>query len=338
MEKKTVKEKILVVDDEVALRNLIALLFRSKGYDVIMASDGKEALEIEERYRPDIVLLDVDMPGMDGFQVCKAIRAKRNGKNYIPIVFLSAVMQDKVVVSGLELGADDYVRKPFESIELITRAKNLLKMKNFIRELESIENVIFSLIRSIEARDSYTAGHSVNVADIASNIGREMGLGADEIRILNNGSLLHDIGKIGVPDSILNNKGKLDAQSFGIIMEHPRAGREICRNLSFGAEVIDIIHSHHEKLDGSGYPEKLGSEQISKFVRIVTVSDIFDALTTDRPYRLAEPVHTALSILNKEVKEGKLDKTVVQCLEDLITKESVKKKKFSRDNPDLQFS
>ena len=213
--------KVLIADDDGSIRTLVKEYLEQKGFKVIVAVNGNEALILEERLRPDLVILDIDMPVVSGLEVCKAIRAKRSGIHYVPIIFLSGILVEGAVIMGLQIGADDYVRKPFEALELVSRINNLIKMKKFIEQVESIENVIFSLVKSIEARDSYTAGHCRRVAEISSKLGKELGLSDKEIEIINKSSLLHDVGKIGVPDQILNKQGKLLDEEFNRIKEHP---------------------------------------------------------------------------------------------------------------------
>ena len=309
------KYKILIADDDDSVRNTVVRYFQLRGYEVIPAINGKEAVEAEEINRPDLVILDVEMPVMNGFEACKIIREKRNGINYIPIIFVSGLITEGIVITGLEIGADEYIRKPYEFVELFTRVKNLLKMKSFIEKVESIENVTFSLVKTVQTRDSYTADHSQHVADIAVGIARKMNVPENKIDVLRKGCLLHDIGKIGVPDQILNKPGKLTTEEFLKIKGHPILGMEICSNLRFAGEITDIIRHHHEKLDGSGYPDGLKGNEIDWLVRIVTVLDIYDALTTSRPYRFAMNDRDAFVILNKEAVEGKLDDSIIACLE-----------------------
>jgi putative two-component system response regulator len=308
------KLKILIADDDEAIRDMVKQYLEGKNFKVITAVNGKEAVILEEKLRPDLVILDVEMPVMGGLEACKVIRGKRSGIHYVPIIFLSGLLVEGAVIMGLQAGADDYVRKPFEPLELVSRINNLIKMKKFIEQVESIENVIFSLVKSIEARDFYTAGHCRRVAEISAGLGKELELSGEEIEILNKSSLLHDVGKIGVPDQILNKQGKLLEEEFNRIKEHPVSGWDICGCLRLTEHSLDIIRHHHEKLDGSGYPDGLKEDGISKFVRIVTVADIYDALTTDRPYRVSKSISEAIAILKKEASEGKLDMSIVSCM------------------------
>lgn len=318
-----VNPKILIADDEEITVNVVKRFFHIKGFQSIHAYNGMEALTKEEEFRPDLVILDVNMPVIDGFEACRIIKQKRNGTNYIPVIFISGIPKEESVITGFQIGADDYVRKPFELLELLSRVNNLLKIKNLITNLESLGNVVSSMVKSIEARDSYTAGHSYSVANISMDIGRMLELPEKEIEILRMGSLLHDIGKIGVPDQILNKTGKLLVEEFNRIKEHPVKGEEICKNLRLDSRTIDIIRHHHEKLDGSGYPDKLRGNEIDKLVRIVTVADIFDALTTKRPYHPAINNQNAFYILKQEGQKEKLDINIINYIEILVQKNSI---------------
>jgi putative two-component system response regulator len=188
------KQKILAADDDDIMRDMLRIFLEARGFEITTVENGKQAVEKEEEIRPDLVILDVDMPVMTGFDACPLIRHKRNGINYTPIIFLSGNLDERSVITGLQAGADDYIRKPFEPLELLNRIKNLLRMRDFIAHLESLENVIFSLVKSIEARDSYTAGHSMRVSNIAVALGRQRGLSDEDIESLRKGALLHDIG------------------------------------------------------------------------------------------------------------------------------------------------
>ncbi|EKD25983.1 MAG: Two-component response regulator [uncultured bacterium] len=309
------KYKILIADDEESIRTIIVRYFQNKGLTVFSVTNGKEAVIAEEEIRPDLIILDVEMPVMNGFEACKIIKEKRQGINYIPIIFLSGSLTEKIVITGLELGADDYVRKPFEPLELLTRVKNFLKMKDFITQVELIDNMFLSLLKSIEARDFYTSKHSFNVSNYSMRIGKELNLSKNEIDILCKGSLLHDIGKIGISDMVLNKPGGLTDAEFNLIKEHSVKGEEICKFIRLDSQILEMIRFHHEKLDGSGYPDGLEGKEIGLLIRIVTVADIYDALTTNRPYRASKTNEQALSILKQEAKEGKLDISIVECME-----------------------
>jgi putative two-component system response regulator len=309
------KSKILIADDDETILKLVEQYLETKGYEVITALDGKQAIALEEKVRPDLVILDVMMPIVDGLEAFNTIRSKRSGINHIPIIFISGLSDERQAITGLQLGVDDFIRKPFEMAELSARMNNLLKMKNFIATVESMENVLFAIVKSIEARDFYTARHARRVCNISKEIGKQLKLSKKEIDILHTSALLHDVGKIGIFDYILNKPGKLTTAEFEKIKQHPMLGVEICNYLHFGPEVLDIIGHHHEKLDGGGYPDGLKGKGISKLVKIVTVADMYDAMTTKRPYRPPKTHEETIAILKKEVQDGKLDTGIVEIIE-----------------------
>jgi len=311
------RSKILVADDNLAINKMVVLYFQEAGFEVISAFNGKDAVEKEEAARPDLVMLDVEMPVMNGFEACKVIREKRSGINYVPIIFLSGSVEENLISKGLLLGADDFVQKPYNHLELLSRVNNLIKMKNFIAQVESLENVVTAMLKSIEARDFYTAGHSQRVSELAMQIADKMGISKTDKEILNKGAMLHDIGKIGISDMILNKPGKLTEEEFKHIEEHSGIGEKICGSLRFPPLVLEIIRHHHEKNDGSGYPDKLRGDEIHQLVMIVAVADIYDALTTARPYRKARKEKEAILIIEQEVLKGELDPAVLNCLKKL---------------------
>jgi len=306
--------KILIADDNKYSREMLVRYFEMNDFEAISAVNGKEAILKEELMRPDLVVLDIQMPEMNGLEACKIIREKRRGVDYVPIIFLSGLITKEIVIEGLESGADDYMKKPFEPLELLTRVNNLIKTKDFILQVDLLENTMFALVKSIETRDFYTAGHSRRVSQISVSIGKELGFSEKEIEILKKSSLLHDIGKIGISDKILNKPCELTKEEVKFMREHPVKGEEICKVLRLDPKVHDIILYHHEKLDGKGYPYGLKGNEIGKLIRIVTVADMYDALTTNRPYRTAKSNSEAISILIEEAEEGKLDITIIDTL------------------------
>jgi putative two-component system response regulator len=320
------KPKILVADDDESVVKLITMSLEKEGYEIITAYDGKKAVELEEKLHPDLVILDVNMPGINGFEVLNIIREKRREVDYLPIIFVCGTMADKRAVSAMQLGADDFIRKPFEPKELVARVKHFLKLKSLITSVESLENVLYMLVKSVQVRDFYTAGHSHRVGELAQKIGRRLNITSNELAVLRKSAMLHDVGKLGISDNILNKPGKLLSNEYEIIKEHPARGVEICNYLHLGGDVLSIIRHHHEKLDGTGYPDGLKATHINKLVRIATVADMYDAITTKRPYHPARPPEEALSILKKDADDGKVDKEVVVALE-VIVKEEVEEKK-----------
>lgn len=277
---------VLIVDDEAVNRKLVRELLTSRGYQVEMASDGEEALSKVRAIRPDLILLDVMMPRLDGLQTCQVLKHDEETR-LIPVVLLTALSSLDDRVAGIDAGADDFLSKPFNTVELFARVRSLIRVKHLNDQLERTENILFALAAAVEAKDPYTEGHLHRLVVYASRISRALGLSARAKQVNQVGALLHDIGKIGIPEAILSKPGKLTPDEFAIIKQHPEIGERICRPLRFGAEIGPIVRGHHERWDGGGYPDGLAGEAIPLGARIVAVADAFDAMTTDRPYRKA---------------------------------------------------
>jgi putative two-component system response regulator len=309
----------LVVDDEPRNVKLLEAILRPLNYEVIKAFNGEDALTIINKIDVDLVLLDVMMPLMDGYEVCRRLKASE-ATRLIPVVMVTALDSVEDKINGIEAGADDFITKPPNKMELLARTKSLINLKKLNDNLTSIEQVLFSLANTVDAKDTYTQGHVERVSDMAMTLGHRLALSASELQALRYGGALHDIGKIGVPDEIINKQGPLDPEEWNIMKSHPDLGFKICMPLRRNLKTaLDVIRNHHEKLDGSGYPDGLKGEQISTVVRIMAVVDIFDALTTGRSYRKAMPRGKALEILRNEAEEGKLDQEIVRNLEILVS-------------------
>lgn len=287
---------VLVVDDEAVNRKLAQELLSSRGYQVAVASDGEEAISKVRTIRPDLILLDVMMPRLDGLQTCRILK-QDDETRLIPVVLLTALSSMEDRVAGIEVGADDFLTKPFNKVELLARVRSLIRVKHLNDQLERTENILFALAVAVEAKDPYTEGHLHRLEEYAARISSALALPAHAKRVNEYGALLHDIGKIGIPEAILNKPGKLTPEEFAIIKQHPEIGERICRPLRFGAEISPIVRGHHERWDGGGYPDGLAGDAIPLGARIVAVADAFDAMTTDRPYRKALALERAWKIL-----------------------------------------
>jgi putative two-component system response regulator len=312
------RPRVLIVDDsELNLKMLTAML-APHNYEVMQAFSGAEALNISAKIELDLVLLDVMMPEMDGFEVCR--RLKNNELTRMTRVILVTALDDTASrIKGIESGADDFVTRPPNRMELVARTKSLIKLKKLNNNLTSIENVLFSLAKVVEAKDAYIQGHAERTANLAVAVGRSMGLGVGDIEALRFGGILHDIGKIGMPNAIINKPGSLDEREWKIMQSHPEIGYNICLPLEKTlGPALNVIRHHHEKLDGSGYPDGLKDEGLSTVARIMAVADIFDALTSDRSYREAMSKKKAFNILRKEAMEGKLDRVIVEYMIEII--------------------
>jgi len=287
---------VLVVDDGAANRELIEACLAGVECRVRTAEDGVSALKVISASPPDLVLLDVQMPGMDGYEVCRRIKAN-SASRLIPVVMITSLDRVADRVRALEAGADDYMTKPVDRVELVARVRSALRLKSTYDSLDSAEHVIFALAAAVEAKDPYTEAHTHRVAESARRIGSRMGLSPSDLDALYRGGLIHDIGKIGVPDAILLKPGPLDADELMSMHLHPIIGENIVAPLRSAASLLPIIRNHHENFDGSGYPDRLSGAGIPRLARIVSVCDAFDALVNDRPYRQRKPVDEALAIL-----------------------------------------
>ena len=308
--------KVLVVDDyEPNLRGLGQLLRIAK-YDVFTASNGADALELVARERPDLVLLDVVMPGISGLEVCKALKHQPD-TCLTPVVLISGTQERETVIAGLEAGADDFLNKPIDPEELYTRVRSSIRLKRLTDDLESAESLFLTLGRIIEARDPYTEGHCERLAEYATALGRKLELEQADIDALYRGAFLHDVGKIAIPDRIMLKKGKLTRKEYELMKRHPVIGDELCATVRSLERVRPIVRHHHERLDGRGYPDGLAGADIPVLAQIVSVVDVFDALTTDRPYRKALPTVTAYKMLIDDAKRGWWHASLVEAFVEL---------------------
>src|ERR1700723_362735 len=242
---------VLVADDQAANRELLEELLTAQGCKVIAVPDGAAAVEQLTRTQVDLVLLDVMMPYLNGFEVCEKI--KNNPDTYlIPVIIITALSDKQDRLEGIKIGADDFLTRPVDRTELLARVRSLLKLKQRTDELERAESVLFSLARSIEGKDPYTHGHCERLSDYSVRLGEHLGLSEDQLVALRRAGIVHDVGKIAVPDAILLKPGRLTPDEWIIMHEHPLVGERICAPMKSFRYVLPIIRHHHEKLDGSG--------------------------------------------------------------------------------------
>jgi cyclic di-GMP phosphodiesterase len=294
---------VLIVDDIAGNARLVESLLAPDGHVVRIAGDGAEALRLIDAEPPDLVLMDVMMPQIDGFEACRAIKQDPKTR-LIPVVLVTSLTDTANRICGIDAGADDFVSKPFNALELRARVRSLLRIKRYTDDLDTAESVIVSLALTIEARDSTTAGHCQRLAQYASTLGRTLGLDEDDIAALTRGGFLHDVGKVGIPDAVLLKRGRLTTDEFALITRHTIIGERLCGELRSLRKVRPIVRHHHERLDGSGYPDRLRGDAIPLLAQIMGIVDVFDALTTDRPYRIAMPIARAAEELQSEAARG----------------------------------
>ncbi len=312
--------RILVVDDNPQARELLRAALMAEGYTVTLAEGGEEALAKVAEEVPELILLDINMPGLNGYEVCSRLKGTE-ATRLIPIIFLTSMSDLEDKLRGIEVGADDFLTKPFRKVELLARAKSLLRVKRLNDRLENAENVLFALANAIEAKDPYTEGHIFRVATLALKLGRRLGLSADHQESLWKGGILHDIGKIGVPDAILNKAGRLTPEEVTQMQVHAIVGERICRPLRSIRYLLPVIRHHHEKFNGTGYPDGLQGEAIPITARIVGIVDMYDALITDRPYRPRLSREEAFRILRAGATDGTLDPELVASFIAMVQEE-----------------
>jgi len=278
------RPRVLVVDDLAANRELIDGLLDGQGYDVQQARDGSEALAIIRDRQPDVVLLDIDMPIMDGITVCRAIKGDP-ATRLVPVVLITAASDRDTRIRGLEAGADDFLTKPFDGTELLVRTRVLLRDRALNKRLDATETVLLAVGRAVEARDRYTIDHAERVGRYARELGRLVGLDREDADWVYMGGVLHDVGKIAIRDAILLKAGPLDEVEWNTMRTHPTEGERICQPLRSTSPVLPTIRHHHERFDGTGYPDRLEGESIPLSARLVAIADAWDAMTSNRVYR-----------------------------------------------------
>lgn len=321
--------RILIVDDESAARVALATLLRREGFEVAEARDGTSALAHCTSFRPDLVLLDVLMPDLSGLEVCRRIKATPETR-LTPVVLITGLSDTHDRIEGINAGADDFLSKPIDFNELLARTRSLLRLKQFTDELEHAEVVLFSLAKSIEARDPYTHGHCDRLSEMSASLGERLGLAEEEIKALRRAGIVHDIGKVVVPDSILLKPGALSTEETEIMRKHPVVGEEICSPLKTFRLVLPIIRHHHERHDGSGYPDGLRGSEIPVTAAILQLADVYDALTTNRPYRRASAPAEGLQIMYEECARGWWNRTLLDQFVEMLGSHNGHRGVFSR--------
>ena len=304
---------ILVADDGATNRLLYRELLEAAGYRVVVVGDGAAVLATWRELRPDLLLLDVRMPGVSGDEVCRRVKSDP-ASTYLPILLVTAYEARESRERALEAGADDLLFAPVNRTELLARVRSLLRLRMFHADLVEHESVVLSLSAALEAKDAYTRGHSARVGELSARLAEEVGEREEVANRMRLGGLLHDIGKVAVPEALLHKPGRLTASEFATVMTHPVVGWEICRRLRSAEPVLDVILYHHERFDGSGYPEGLAGEAIPWTARILSVADALDALTSERPYRHSLSLADAMDLLRAETERGKWDPRVVVAL------------------------
>ena len=305
------RRRVLVVDDNPALTKLFEQLLTPEGYVVHVVHDPRLAITAVEQLDPDIVLLDVMLPGVTGFEVCRRLK-EDPATRLTPVILITALNERPARLKGLESGADDFLTKPVDSHELLARVRSLVRMKRYTDDLDSAASIITTLAMMIEARDGYTEGHCHRLGNYATALGRSLGLSEEDLQTLRRGGVLHDIGMLAIPDQVLLKAGALEPEEYELIKSHTVVGDALCANLRSLEAVRPIVRHHHERLDGSGYPDGLHGDQIPLIAQITAVVDVFDAVTTRRPYQAPIATDEAVEVLRGQVRRGWRDRDLVE--------------------------
>ncbi len=290
--------KILIIDDEPMARAVIEALLSGEPYILHFSENGKQGLAEAQELMPDVILLDVMMPEMSGFDVCRAIRSTYALRE-VPIILITALDDRDSRIEGLRAGADDFLTKPFDGIELLARLHGIIRLNRYRhiadqrRELEALhQELLVSYDKTIEGwshaldlRDEETEGHTLRVTEKTIALARLAGMDEEQLQHIRRGALLHDVGKLGIPDAILLKPGKLTSDEWEVMRRHPVHAYEWLSDIPYLESALDIPYCHHEKWDGTGYPRGLKGTEIPLAARLFAVVDVWDALTSDRPYR-----------------------------------------------------
>ncbi len=300
-----------MADDTDSVRALYRKLLASDGHDVVEVCDGEAALAAVQKYHPDVILLDVTMPQINGLEVCRRLKSDP-ATRLTPVVLVTGLSDLQHRIQGIEAGADEFLSKPVHPLELRARVGSLTRMKQLFDALDSAEAAFMALALTIEARDPMTGGHCERLARHAVALGKALGVSETDLQALHRGGYLHDVGKVGVPDAVLLKSGPLTPAEFELMKKHPDIGDSLCAPLQSLRSVRPIIRCHHERLDGSGYPQGLRGDEVPLLAQIVGICDVFDALTSHRPYRPALAAEEAARHLLKEAEQGKFRRDHVE--------------------------
>ena len=279
---------VVVVEDDPTQRTLLSRALSSEGYEVVVSGDGESGLRVIGEHAPDLVLLDLNLPRMDGFELCRRLRMDANTAT-LPVIVITAHTSMTDMVDALDAGADDFLAKPVQHAELFARMRSAIRLRRSIASLERATQIVAALANAVEAKDAGLVHHCRWLAYHAARVGVQVGLRGEELEAVAYGALLHDVGKIGVPEHLLRKEGPLSDEEWVVMRSHPEIGERICQPLHASREFAPIIRHHHERFNGTGYPDGLRGRRIPLGARIVTIADAYEAMVHGRPYQPAQP-------------------------------------------------
>lgn len=294
----TAQPRILVIDDESIARITVEALLSSENYEMHFAESGAEGISLAAEIQPDVIILDVMMPGMNGFEACRRIRATP-GISEVPVLLVTALDDRESRISGLKAGADEFITKPYDIFELLLRIQNMTNLNRYRKLtdqrltllklhtelIDAYDKTIEGWSRALDLRDKETEGHTLRVTEKTLQLAQAAGLNETDQLHIKRGGLLHDVGKLGIPDSILLKPQALTPEEWVIMKRHPEYAYDWLSPIEYLRPALDIPYCHHEKWDGSGYPRGLKGTEIPIAARLFALADVWDALTSDRPYR-----------------------------------------------------
>lgn len=311
---------VLIIEDEPTQRMLLTRVLEREGYRVMALADGETGMRAIVEHAPQLVLLDLSLPRLDGFEICRQLRADPLTAT-LPVMIITAHTALDDMVAALDAGADDFLAKPVQQVELLARIRSAMRLRRAITSLERATQIVAALANAVEAKDLGLVNHCRWLAHHAGRVGANVGLRGEELEAVAYGALLHDVGKIGVSEDLLRKAGPLSEDEWAIMRRHPEIGERICRPLRASRGFAPIIRHHHEKYNGTGYPDRLRGEQIPLGARIVAIADAYEAMVHGRPYQPAQAHERAADELRR-LRGAQFDPGLVPVFLDELERDS----------------
>jgi cyclic di-GMP phosphodiesterase len=311
---------VLVIEDDATQRQLLSRVLEREGYSTVSARDGEEGLRLTIELVPHLVLLDLSLPRLDGYAILRQLRADPLTVT-LPVIVVTAHTSVDDMVAALDAGADDFLAKPVQQAELLARIRSAMRLQRAMTNLERATQIVAALANAVEAKDAGLVHHCRWLAHHAARVGVQVGLRGEELEAVAYGALLHDVGKIGVPEHLLRKEGPLNEEEWSVMRRHPEIGERICRPLRSSTSFVPIIRHHHEQFNGSGYPDGLSGEDIPLGARIVAIADAYEAMVHGRPYQPAQ-AHGRVAAELKRLRGRQFDPDLVPVFLDELERDT----------------